>query len=69
MNKTALARLRVDALRALCSDVGADPRGTKDALVARLLAVARGEEEDEQQRRQQEEGVLAVPEDMGGREG
>lgn len=44
VTKTALARLRVDQLRALAEQLGADSRGTKDAVVQRLLQAAGSEQ-------------------------
>ena len=44
VSKTALARLRVDALRSLVEQLGGDSRGTKDALVGRVLAIAGAEQ-------------------------
>lgn len=50
VTKTALGRLKIDALRALLEELGDDTRGTKEALVARLLRIAGAE--DEQARHQ-----------------
>eukprot|EP00887_Chlorella_sp_A99_P007680 scaffold20.g7680.t1 len=44
VTKTALARLRIDELRHQLEEAGADSRGTKDVLVARLLALVEEEE-------------------------
>ena len=44
LTRTALARLRVDALRGAAEALGADARGTKDALVERLMRLVQQEE-------------------------
>lgn len=44
VSKTAVARLRVDTLRGLVEQLGGDSRGTKDALVSRLMAIAGAEQ-------------------------
>ena len=49
VTRTALGRLRVDQLRALAEQLGADSRGTKDAVVARLLELAGSEQQQQAQ--------------------
>lgn len=55
LNKTAFRALRVDQLRGLLEQLGADTRGTKEVLVQRLLDIGSGEQE-----RQQEQHAAAV---------
>lgn len=49
ITKSSLSRLRVDALRQLAEQLGADSRGTKLAVVDRLLQLASREQEGERQ--------------------
>lgn len=63
VSRSALARLRVDALRGLVEQLGSDPRGSKDVLVDRLLDVVGSEA---QQRAQQEAAAVAPA--AGGKE-
>lgn len=44
VNKSALAKLRVDQLRGLAESLGADTRGTKEAIVLRLVQIASSEQ-------------------------
>lgn len=57
LSQSALSRLRVDQLRAELEEENADPRGTKDVLVGRLLALVA-------QREQQETHVLPNAEEL-----
>jgi hypothetical protein len=51
IHKTALRVLRVDQLRGLLEQLGADGRGTKDVLVQRVLSLNAGDDQrgDDQQ--------------------
>jgi len=57
INKTSINRLKVNALRDVLSAVGADARGNKAALVARVLDELRKEDENA--------SVEAVAKDLG----
>lgn len=57
VTKTAVGRLKVDALRSLLEELGDDGRGNKEALVARVLRIAGAEDE---LARQQAAEVAAV---------
>lgn len=66
VTKTALGRLKVDTLRSLLDELGDDSRGTKEALVGRLLRIAGAEDE---QARQQAAEMAAAQRQEGVKEG
>lgn len=69
VTKSSLARLRVDQLREMAEQLGTDSRGTKDALLERLLGIAGGEAQQQAQAHASAGAAAAAADERVPREG